>query len=251
GVCPARGQADHQCHYEIETIVITVAKHMREIVFDTETTGFDPGEGHRVVEVGCVELVNLIPSGRTFHVYINPERDVPEGAFAVHGLSEAFLAEHPVFAAHVADFLDFIGDAVLVAHNAEFDMRFINAELRQLGFPTIDNRRVVDTLAMARQRFPGSPATLDALCKRFGIDNSARTKHGALLDSELLAEVYLELKGGRQVGLALADSQKTGAAQRQSSRIARAPRPHAPTLEELAAHEAFLDREVTDPLWRK
>lgn len=224
---------------------------MREIVFDTETTGFDPAEGHRVVEIGCVELLNLVPTGATYHVYINPERDVPEGAFAVHGLSEAFLSDHPVFAEHVAGFLDFIGNSTLVAHNAEFDMKFINAELRMLGFPSIDNRRVVDTLAMARERFPGSPATLDALCKRFGIDNSARTKHGALLDSELLAEVYLELKGGRQVGLALVADGGDVPTLRQSPRVAREPRPHAPTVEELAAHEAFIEQELKDPLWRK
>ncbi|RMF09710.1 MAG: DNA polymerase III subunit epsilon, partial [Alphaproteobacteria bacterium] len=175
---------------------------MREIVFDTETTGLDPAQGDRLVEIGCVELYNLVPTGKTFHVYINPERDMPQAAYEVHGLSEAFLRDHPVFAEVAADFLDFIGDATLVAHNAEFDMKFINAELTRLGFPPIGNDRVIDTLAIARRNFPGSPATLDALCKRFGIDNSARTKHGALLDAELLADVYLELRGGRQVGLA-------------------------------------------------
>ena len=223
---------------------------MREIVFDTETTGFDPSEGDRVVEIGCVELVNLVPTGKTYHVYINPERDMPQAAFEVHGLSEAFLKDHPVFSEIAGDFLDFVADAALVAHNAEFDMRFINAELGILGFPPIGNDRVVDTLAISRQKFPGSPATLDALCKRFGIDNTARTKHGALLDSELLAEVYLELKGGRQVGLALVSDAETGAAGRSvAKRIARVARPHAPLPEELAAHDAFLDT-LSDPIWR-
>jgi DNA polymerase-3 subunit epsilon len=223
---------------------------MREIVFDTETTGFDPAEGDRVVEIGCVELENLVPTGRTYHVYINPERDVPQAAFEVHGLGTDFLKDHPVFAEIVGDFLDFVGDATLVAHNAEFDMRFINAELATLGFPAIGNDRVIDTLAIARQKFPGSPATLDALCKRFGVDNAARTKHGALLDSELLAEVYLELKGGRQVGLALVSDAETGAVSRPTAkRVARDPRPHAPLPEELAAHDAFLDT-LSDPIWR-
>jgi len=223
---------------------------MREIVFDTETTGFDPAEGDRIVEIGCVELENLVPTGRTYHVYINPERDVPQAAFEVHGLSTDFLKDHPVFAEIVGDFLDFVADATLVAHNAEFDMRFINAELATLGFPAIGNDRVIDTLAIARQKFPGSPATLDALCKRFGVDNAARTKHGALLDSELLAEVYLELKGGRQVGLALVSDAEAGAVSRPTAkRIARDPRPHAPLPEELAAHDAFLDT-LSDPIWR-
>lgn len=223
---------------------------MREIVFDTETTGLDPSQGDRVVEIGCVELVNLMPTGRTFHVYVNPERDMPQAAFEVHGLSEAFLKDHPVFAEVVGDFLDFLGDATLVAHNAEFDMKFINAELRTLGFAAIGGQRVVDTLAIAREKFPGSPATLDALCKRFDIDNSGRTKHGALLDSELLADVYLELRGGRQTGLALVESTQGKAERKRSERVAREPRPHAPSPEELAAHESFVD-SLTDPIWRE
>ncbi len=223
---------------------------MREIVFDTETTGLDPNQGDRLVEIGCVELMNLVPTGQTFHAYVNPERDMPQAAFEVHGLSEDFLRSHPVFAEVVADFLDFIGDATLVAHNADFDMKFVNAELRLLGFPPIDGGRVVDTLAIARKKFPGSPATLDALCKRFDVDNSGRTKHGALLDSELLADVYLELKGGRQVGLALVENTATSTERQRAARVARAPRPHAPTPEELAAHEAFLG-ELSDPIWRE
>lgn len=178
---------------------------MREIVLDTETTGLDPGktkgEGHRLVEIGCIELYNLIPTGRTFHCYINPERDMPAEAEAIHGLSMDFLSKHPVFDHHVAPFLDFIGDAPLVIHNAGFDMKFINAELSWQGRGSIPFSRAVDTLKMARSLFPGAPASLDALCKRYEIDLSGREKHGALLDAELLAQVYLELKGGRQPGL--------------------------------------------------
>lgn len=175
----------------------------REIVLDTETTGFEPSEGHRIVEIGCVELDGLLPTGKTFHVYINPQRDMPAGAYEVHGLSAEFLSGFPVFEAQVEGFLDFIGDAPLVIHNASFDMKFINAELTTLGRPVLPSSRAIDTLAMARKAFPGSPASLDALCRRFGIDNASRTLHGALLDSELLAEVYLELRGGRQPGFGL------------------------------------------------
>lgn len=222
---------------------------MREIIFDTETTGFDPESGDRIVEIGCVEAVNQIPTGRSFHKYINPERDMPAGAFAIHGLSEEFLRGHPVFAEVVAEFLDFIGDAALVAHNAEFDVKFINAELKKLGFPAISMTRVVDTLAIARRKFPGSPSSLDALCKRFNIDNSSRTKHGALLDAELLAEVYLELMGGRQVGFALvAEAVETVIVRRE--RVYRAPRPHEATAEELSAHDGFVGG-LKDPIWRQ
>src|SRR5690606_23486385 len=167
---------------------------IREIVLDTETTGFEPSEGHRLVEIGCVELVNHLPTGRTFHEYFNPGRDVPADAVRIHGLTTEFLQDKPLFTEKVGDFLDFIGDATLVIHNAEFDMKFINAELKWAGFPKpLPMSRVVDTLLIARQKFPGQPANLDALCRRFKIDNSSRTFHGALLDSELLAEVYLEL----------------------------------------------------------
>jgi len=180
---------------------------MREIVLDTETTGMDPLDGHRMVEIGCVELENHIPTGRTYHQYINPERDVPEEVVAVHGLTTERLASEPTFGEVVGDFLDFIGeDSTLVIHNAEFDMKFINAELQRFGFPKVSPKRVLDSLAIARKKFPGSPASLDALCRRFHIDNSNRTLHGALLDSELLAEVYLELLGGRQKGLDMGDS---------------------------------------------
>ena len=222
---------------------------MREIVFDTETTGLDPASGDRLVEIGCVEILNRIPTGRTFHRYINPERDMPDAAFAVHGLSASFLEDYPVFAEIAADFMDFIEDVPLIAHNADFDMKFINAELGRLGFPALSKSRVIDTLGMARQKFPGAPATLDALCKRFNIDNSSRTRHGALLDSELLAEVYLELTGGRQVGLALlAEDRRTASGRQQGEKSFRAPRPHQPSAEELAAHDAFMSG-IKDPVW--
>ncbi len=171
---------------------------MREIVLDTETTGFEPDEGDRIVEIGAVELLDHVPTGRTYHQYINPQRSMPQGAFEVHGLGDDFLADKPVFAEIADAFLEFVGDARLVIHNAAFDMKFLNAELGWVNRPLIAADRAIDTLAIARRKFPGSPASLDALCRRFGIDNSARTLHGALLDSEILAEVYLELIGGRQ-----------------------------------------------------
>jgi DNA polymerase III subunit epsilon len=175
---------------------------LREIVLDTETTGIDPA-GDRVIEIGCVELLNHIPTGRTFHVYLNPQRSVSQGAFNVHGLSEAFLADKPVFAAVAGDFLDFIADGRLVAHNAAFDVSFLNAELRRLGRGPLEEGRIVDTLALARRKHPAAGNSLDALCSRYGIDNARRTKHGALLDAEILAEVYIELLGGKQADLAL------------------------------------------------
>lgn len=222
---------------------------MREIVLDTETTGFKPEEGHRLIEIGCVELVNHLATGNTFHRYLNPERDVPEDAVRVHGLTTEFLADKPLFAAEAAAFVEFIGDAPLVIHNAAFDMNFLNWELRILGYPVMPMSRSVDTLTMARQKFPGAPATLDALCKRFGIDNSSRTYHGALLDAQLLAEVYLELLGGRQAGLALAGGPAgSGAASLRIDRPFREPRPHAPTEDELAAHAELLTK-LKNPLW--
>jgi len=222
---------------------------MREIVFDTETTGFDPLTGHRVVEIGCVELINHLPTGQSFHTYLNPERDMPEEAFKVHGLSADFLANQPTFAEKVAEFLEFIGDSTLIAHNADFDMRFINAELARLGFPALPASRAIDTVAIARKRFPGAQANLDALCRRFEIDNTHRTKHGALLDSELLAEVYLQLIGGRQPGLELAVSRSAAQTAAQAvERVARPPRPHAPPPEELAAHEAFVGK-LKNAIW--
>jgi len=179
---------------------------MREIVLDTETTGFEPNDGDRIVEIGAVELFNHLPTGRTYHQYINPQRNMPEGAFGVHGLSEEFLSDKPVFKAIAQDFIDFIGGSKLVIHNASFDMKFLNAELSWVSRPPLPKSQAVDTLALARRKYPGSPASLDALCRRFGINNSSRTLHGALLDSEILAEVYLELIGGRQPDLVMSGS---------------------------------------------
>ncbi len=223
---------------------------MREIVLDTETTGFKPEEGHRLVEIGCLELVNHVQTGNRFHVYINPERPVPPEASAVHGLTDEFLADKPVFEAVASDFVAFIGDAPLVIHNASFDMKFLRWELKLLGYPDLKNQ-AIDTLMMARQKFPGAPATLDALCKRFGVDNSSRTFHGALLDAQLLAEVYLELLGGRQAGLSLTDApaaRRTNAAGVKTARPRRDPRPHAPTPEELEAHKAMVG-QLKNALW--
>ena len=224
---------------------------MREIVLDTETTGLDPESGHRVVEIGCVELVNHLPTGEVYHQYINPQRDMPEEAFQVHGLSTDFLSRHPTMPEVIDGFIEFIGDAPLVIHNAAFDMKFLNAELRWCGRPELPMERSVDTVTMARRKFPGSPANLDALCKRFGIDNSNRVKHGALLDSELLAEVYLELIGGREPGLVLgAEAKRDRGAESGSAirRQRREPRPHAPGAEELAAHETFVAK-LKGALW--
>lgn len=226
---------------------------MREIVLDTETTGMDPETGDKLVEIGCVELLNHVPTGRVYHQYINPERDVPAEAVAVHGLTTERLKNEPVFSQIYTDFLEFIGDARLIIHNAAFDMKFINAELALVGHKAIPAARVTDTLLIARQKFPGSPASLDALCRRFGIDNSGRVFHGALLDSELLAEVYLELLGGRQHGLGLgaqeAANDEPVSILAARKRPFREPRPHAPHEEEIAAHEAMLD-QLKEPLWR-
>ncbi|MBL6957415.1 MAG: DNA polymerase III subunit epsilon [Rhodospirillales bacterium] len=221
---------------------------MREIALDTETTGLDPASGHRVVEIGCVEMVNHMPTGNNKQWYVNPERDMPEEAFAVHGLSEEFLSDKPLFAAIADDFVDFIGDATLIIHNAEFDMKFLNAELDRLGKPALPMEQTVDTVRMARQKFPGAQANLDALCRRFGIDNSGRDLHGALLDARLLAEVYLELIGGRQPDLELAALSGPGQQSGEQERRHFAPRPHAPTPDEEAAHRAFLEK-LEGPLW--
>ena len=216
---------------------------MREIVLDTETTGFDPLSGHRIAEIGCVELVNHLPTGRVYHQYINPERDMPEEAFKVHGLSNEFLSDKPIFAEIADAFVEFIGGATLVIHNAEFDMKFLNAEFARLGRPTLPMSRAIDTVAMARKKFPGAQANLDALCRRFEIDNSSRTFHGALLDSELLAEVYLQLIGGRQPGLELgAANARGGGTAGAVVRQARPPRPHSANPEELEAHAAFVGK---------
>jgi len=224
---------------------------MREIVLDTETTGLDPNQGHRLVEIGCVEMVNLVATGQTFHVYLNPDRDMPIEAQQVHGLSVEFLSDKPRFHEVVGDFISFIGDSPLVIHNAGFDMKFLNAELAQAGITPLEFGRAIDTVTMARRKFPGQPASLDALCRRFGIDNSARDYHGALLDAQLLAEVYLELRGGRQPNLIGADptsaTAKTAGAV-TTHRTPRAARTFAPTAEELAAHAAFI-ATIKNALW--
>jgi DNA polymerase-3 subunit epsilon len=221
---------------------------MREIVIDTETTGLDHQAGHRIVEIAAMELVHHVPTGRKFHRYVNPERDIPEDAFLVHGLTLDFLASKPPFAAVVDELIAFIGDGPVVIHNAEFDLGFINAELVRLGRTPL-SCPAVDTLALARRRFPGAPASLDALCRRYEIDLSVRDKHGADIDCGLLAAVYLELVGGRQPGLDFAlGSAAAGLAVAPAERVARPPRPHAPTPEELAAHLAMLVA-VKTPLW--
>ena len=226
---------------------------MREIVFDTETTGLDPAQGHRIVEIGAVEISNLIPTGRVFHVYLNPERDMPEEAFRVHGLSNEFLLQHKRFADIVAEFIDFIEDSPLVAHNAEFDTRFLNAELALVDLPALAGSRIVDTLAMARRLNPGSPASLDALCQRYGIDSSRREKHGALLDAGLLAEVYAELCGGRQAALSLQAT--SGAARRNTKNnlLTERPQPLASRLSasEIDAHQKFIQTLAPNPLWAR
>lgn len=224
---------------------------MREIVLDTETTGLDPNAGHRVIEIGCIELINHIPTGLTYHQYVNPERAMPDEAFAVHGLSEAFLSQHPVFAEVAPAFLEFVGDAKLVIHNAGFDIKFLNAELERLEHMAIPLARAIDTVQLARQRFPGAQASLDALCRRFEIDNSARNKHGALLDAELLSLVYLELIGGRQPGLALAaEAAQAMPGMLRVVRPLRPARPHAPSADEEAAH-ALLVETLSDPIWKR
>ncbi|MEI6798487.1 MAG: DNA polymerase III subunit epsilon [Pseudomonadota bacterium] len=229
---------------------------MREIVLDTETTGFEPSEGHRIVEIGAVELLNKMPTGRTYHQYINPERAMPKEAFEVHGLGDDFLRDKPVFKAIARDFIEFVGESTLVIHNAAFDMKFLNAELTALGHPGLPMSQSLDTVAMARRKFPGAPASLDALCRRFGIDNSAREKHGALLDCELLAEVYLELIGGRQPDFVLATAAAQTAAHQRASQAGRAkprPVPLAPRLtdQEHAAHQAFVAKMGDAALWLK
>jgi DNA polymerase-3 subunit epsilon len=225
---------------------------MREIVLDTETTGLDPETGDRIVEIGAIELFNHLPTGRTFHQYLNPQRDMPAGAFAVHGLSSEFLADKALFAAIAGDFLEFIKDAKLVIHNASFDMKFLNAELVWAGHARLPVDQAVDTLEIARRKFPGAQNSLDALCRRFGVDNSAREKHGALLDSELLAEVYLELVGGRQPGLMLGSGMQAASATAPvaSAPLVRAtPLPLRLTEAEQAVHDAFVASLGPNALW--
>ena len=224
----------------------------REIVLDTETTGLSPATGDRLVEIGCVELINHIPSGRHYHVYINPERSMPEEAYRVHGLSDEFLADKPVFKAVVEDFRAFVGDAKLIIHNAAFDIGFLNAELERAGQRALTNE-VVDTVMLARDKHPGARVSLDALCKHYGIDNSRRTLHGALLDSEILAEVYLELIGGKQVSLALMSETRVSGAEAIATRVVAVPRsvPLPPRISEaeLAAHLKLVATLGPDSIW--
>ncbi len=223
---------------------------MREVVLDTETTGLDPDAGHRLVEVAGLELVNHVPSGRHIQQYINPERDMPGEAYRIHGLSAEFLAGFPVFPEVALALLDFIGDSRLVIHNADFDLKFLNAELARAGHGALPASRATDTVALARRRFPGAQVSLDALCRRFEIDNTTRTLHGALLDCELLAEVYLELRGGRQPGLDLAVNAETAGRPATGQRPVRPVRPHAPGADERADHDAFIDG-MKSPIWRR
>ena len=230
---------------------------MREIVFDTETTGLSPLTGDRLVEIGCVEMFNRVETGRTYHAYFNPCRPMPTEAQMVHGLSDAFLADKPHFHERCEELLEFIGDSPLIAHNASFDFGFLNHELGQCGRPLICMSRMVDTLVLARQRHPGAKHSLDALCTRYGVDRSIRVKHGALIDAQLLAQVYVELTGGRQIGLSLAAiSRPAEQADRSALTRAAAPlkvrpaRPHAASAEELARHAAFVAK-LTDPIWTR
>ncbi len=224
---------------------------MREIIFDTETTGLDPQRGDRMVEIGCIEMVNRVATGRTFHAYFNPERNMPAEAEAVHGLSEAFLADKPKFAERAAELIAFIEDSPLIAHNAGFDFGFLNAEMTICGLDIVSRDRMVDTVAIARTRHPGAKLSLDALCTRYGIDRSHRTKHGALLDAELLAQVYVELRGGRQIGLELAADRReeiVTVMTLRTDRVFRPARPHAASEAELAAHAEFI-QTLKAPLW--
>ncbi len=226
---------------------------MREIIFDTETTGLDPRSGHRLVEIGCIELVDRRESGRTFHAYFHPERDMPPEAEAVHGLSIQFLSDKPLFAERADELLEFLGDAPMIAHNAVFDFGFINAELERAGHPALDLARMCCTVQMARKLHPGAKHSLDALCTRYGIDRSHRIKHGALLDAELLAHLYIEMTGGRQIGLGLgaeSAAMAAGLSMRPAapSRPFREPRPHAATAAELARHAEFV-AALNQPLW--
>jgi DNA polymerase-3 subunit epsilon len=221
----------------------------RKVVLDTETTGFDPSQGDRLVEIGCIELINDVPSGQVFHTFINPEREVPQGAFEVHGLSYDFLKDHPKFKEVGDPFLAFIGDSPLVIHNAKFDMKFLNAELKSHEWSEIPFSRAICTLIMARKKFPGSPASLDALCKRFGVDNKAREKHGALLDAELLAQVYLELIGGKQRELSLHfASNENEIVSLGDKKVYRPARAHHATPEELELHQTLVG-ELKNPVW--
>lgn len=220
---------------------------MREIVLDTETTGLDPAK-NRIVEIACVELLNHVPTGRNFHKYLNPEMEISADAAAVHGITNEKVAKAPLFAEIAGEFLEFIGESKLVIHNADFDLGFLNAELGRIGFPALPKNRAIDTVHLARRKFPGAPASLDALCKRFEIDNSHRALHGALLDSDLLAHVYLELIGGRQARMELGAQKQAADTAVTRAREIRTPRPHAASEAELAAHAAAIAK-LKAPVW--
>lgn len=229
---------------------------MREIVFDTETTGLDPKSGDKLVEIGAVELINHMPTGVTYHQYINPEREVPEDAYKVHGLNLEFLKDYPTFRDIAKEWMDFVGDdGILVAHNASFDMSFINHELQGCGYPVYEWDRVIDTLEIARQKFPHSKVNLDALCKRFGVDNTSRTLHGALLDAQLLAEVYLELLGGQEPSMQLGENAHRDSAVAKTVSVQSLKRQFRPardfplSAEDLAAHEDFMTNKIKDSVW--
>ncbi|KZK97185.1 DNA polymerase III subunit epsilon [Pseudovibrio sp. Ad26] len=232
---------------------------MREISFDTETTGLNPLDGDRLVEIGGVELINFIPTGRTCHLYVNPQRDMPEEAFRIHGLSAEFLSDKPLFVDVADEFLDFVGDSRLVIHNAPFDMGFINMELGRCNKPKIPNTQVLDTLKLARRKFPTGSVSLDALCSRYSVDNTKRVYHGALLDAELLAEVYLEMNGGKQKNLGLVpddeaiDLDKLNDEPKKRVAAKQRPKPLSPSLseEEIEAHAKFLAGMKSDPAWNK
>ena len=227
---------------------------MREVVLDTETTGLDVHNGHKIIEIGALEIINLVPSGRTLHLYVNPERDIDEEAIKIHGITQEFISNKPTFKKIAQEFLDFIKNDQLVIHNAIFDLAFLNSELRQSGFQTISEDKVIDTLKIARQKFPGAQASLDALCRRFQIENSHREFHGALIDADLLASVYVELRGGLQPDLQfneVAIEGKENTKDFQSSFVNRKHRPirhHEPTKDELKSHSQFL-KLITDPIW--
>ncbi|MEO0689908.1 MAG: DNA polymerase III subunit epsilon [Pseudomonadota bacterium] len=237
-----------------------MVRAMREIVFDTETTGLDPKSGDRMVEIGCVEMIGRVATGQTFHAYYNPERDMPVEAENVHGLSSTFLSTKPLFAEGVEALLEFIGDAPLVAHNAGFDFGFLNAELERLGREPVSYDRMIDTVSIARKKHPGAKNSLDALCTRYGVDRSHRVKHGALLDAELLAQVYVELTGGRQIGLELASDAPTDVSARSTAHLGspavsiqrkrREPRPHAASAAELKRHQEFVE-SLSDAIWTR
>jgi DNA polymerase-3 subunit epsilon len=226
---------------------------MREITFDTETTGLEPKQGHRIVEIGCIELIDKVRTGNFFHAYVNPERDVPQRVVNIHGITEEFLADKPLFRKIAKNFLEFIGDSPLVIHNASFDMKFINFELERASFPEIHFSRAVDTLPMAREKFPGSKASLDALCERFGVNLSRREKHGALLDAELLADVYIALTGGTQGSMFAEEDKKTviSLSSLKNTREVIPPREFPVSIEELENHKEFIAKKVKGALWDK